>query len=206
MRVEKGQRVRRGQVLLELDDRSLQAEVAAKKAQLKQAENNRDEAARELERTQELYDRTLLSDHDLQLAEIQRDAAEAAFQTARTALIRAEQNLYYSQIRAPFDAWVLQRRAQPGQTVVVALQAEPLLVLAEAGRMLARGVVSGAETAKFHVGQKARVNVAGKHYDGKVTFVAMEPRAAGKNEYLIEVMFTSGASTLRVGQPATLEF
>ena len=66
--VDRGDRVSADQVLLQLEDSRQQAELAATEARLKQAENNREEAQRELERTQELYDRTLLSDHDLQVS------------------------------------------------------------------------------------------------------------------------------------------
>jgi len=68
-----GARVDKGQVLLKLDDRARIARVNALQAKLKSAKNNRDESIREMERTQELYDRTLISEHELQLARIQRD-------------------------------------------------------------------------------------------------------------------------------------
>ena len=92
--VRKGDRVKSGQVLLGLVAKTFQADLAAQKANLKKAENNNDEAELELERTQELYDRTLLSDHDLQLGKIQRDAAAAELQTARAKLSKAEHDLF----------------------------------------------------------------------------------------------------------------
>lgn len=204
--VDKGDRVRAGQELLNLVGKAFQADVEAKKAGLKKAENNDEEAERELERNQELYDRTLLSEHDLQLAKIQRDAAAAELQAARSALTKAERDYYYSVVRAPFDAWVLQRNAQPGQTVIVKLQASPLLVLAEAGRMLARSTVSGEMASKLKLGQRVKVSVAEKEFTGKIHFVAMEPVKSGAQEYAVDVIFDSGKSVLRVGQAAKVAF
>jgi multidrug efflux system membrane fusion protein len=204
--VNKGDRVREGQVLLNLVGQTFAADVAAKKAGLKRAENNAEESERELERNQELYDRTLLSEHDLQLAKIQRDAGAAELQAARAALAKAERDYYYSVVRAPFDAWVLQRNAEPGQTVIVKFQASPLLVLAEAGRMLARAKVSGEAAGKLKLGQRATVSVAGKNYLGKIYFVAMEPVKSGVDEYVAEVVFESGSRALRVGQSAGVKF
>lgn len=204
--VSTGERVSRGQQLMSLVDKTFQANVLARKAALKKAENNRDEARRERERTQELYDRTLLSDHDLQLAKIQFDAAMAELQIVRAALIKAEQDIYYSVVRAPFDAWVMKRDAQPGQTVVVNLQITPLLVLAEAGRMLARGTVDEASARKIKRGQMAQVVVAGKNYAGKVSLVSLEPVKSSVDEYAVEVIFKTGQSVLRVGQSATVRF
>jgi RND family efflux transporter MFP subunit len=204
--VAQGDRVRSGKELLNLVDATFQADVLARRAGVKKAKNNNDEARRELERTQELYDRTLLSDHDLQLATIQYDAAGAELQVAHAALSAAERDHYYSVIRAPFDAWVLQRNAQPGQAVIVKLQAIPLLVLAEAGRMLARATVGVATVGSIKRGNKARVWVAGKSYDGKIHTVAMEPVGPGVDEYVVDVLFVSGPSVLRVGQSARVSF
>ncbi len=202
----KGERVHSGQVLMKLVGKTFQADVLAQKANLKKAENNNDEAGRELERTQELYDRTLLSDHDLQLVEILRDAATAELQTARAKLSKVERDNFYSVVRAPFDAWVLQRNAQPGQVVVVKLQATPLFVLAEAGRMLARSVVGGTAASKLKLGAKVQVTVAGKKYSGKISFIALEPIKPGADKYAVEVTFPSGKSVLRVGQAAKVKF
>jgi len=204
--VERGDRVRAGQVLLRLRGETFRADVLAAQAGLKQAENNRDEARRELERTQELYDQTLLSDHDLQLAKIQRDAAEAVLLTARARLVKAEQDDAFSVIRAPFAAWVLRRDAQPGQTVVSRLQATPLIVLAEAGRMLARSLLSGEALKNVRRGDKARVTVAGKDYAGTVSFVALQPAKDGNDRYAVEVTFPTGKQRLRVGQMARVTF
>lgn len=204
--VTKGERVQSDQVLLSLVGKTFQADVVAQEANLKKAENNNTEAERELERTQELYDRTLLSDHELQLGKIQRDAAAAELQAARASLARAERDLFYSVVRAPFDAWVLQRNAQPGQTVVVKLQAAPLLVLAEAGRMLARSEVTGETASKLTLGATAEVTVAGKNYAGKISFISLEPVKPSVDKYTVDVTFPSGNSVLRVGQAAKLKF
>ncbi len=206
VKVNKGDRVRIGQVLLRLDNEVLRAEVFAGEARLRQAENNRDEAQRELERTQELYDRTLLSDHDLQLAKIQRDAAEADLLSASASLTKATHDDHYSAIRAPFAAWVLQRNAQPGQTVVSRMRAAPLIVLAEADRMLARSLVSGTTVNNIKRGDKAKVSVAGKNYAGTVSFVALQPEKTGSDRYAVEVIFATDKQVLRVGQSARVKF
>ncbi len=204
--VNRGDRVRTDQVLLRLVNETFRADVFAGRAKLKQARNNRDEAQRELERTQELYDRTLLSDHDLQVANIQRDAAEADVLSARASLTSAEHDFAHSMIRAPFAAWVIQRNAQPGQTVVSRMQAAPLIVLAEADRMLARSLVSGAVVDNIERGDKAKVIVAGKNYTGTVNFVALEPEKSRSDRYIVDVVFATNKKRLRVGQSARVKF
>jgi len=201
-----GDFVKHGSVLLNLDNRRQQADVLAQKAALKRAENDRDEAARELERTQELYDRTLIADHDLQVSVIQRDAAESNYQMTQAALVQAELELEYATIKAPFDAWVVSRDVAVGQTVVSRLQATPLFELVEAGFMLARISVSAKKISSVHKRKKATITVAGKQYAGQVAYVALEPTKPGSTEYVVDVMFNSGKTVLRSGLPATVDF
>lgn len=204
--VSVGDFVKKGSVLLSLDSRIQQADVLAQKAAVKTAENDRDEADRELERTQELYDRTLISDHDLEVAVIQRDAAESKYQTAKAMLVRAELELEYATVKAPFDARVLSRNVAIGQTIVSRLQATPLFELAEVGFMLARISIPAEKIASVHKRKKAIIAVAGKKYSGQISHVALEPTVPGSKEYVVDVMFNSGKTVLRSGLPAKVEF
>ena len=202
VKVQVGERVVKGQVLVQLDDRLLRANVVAQKAELKRALNDRDEARRELDRTQELYDMTSLSDHDLKLAAIAHDASEAAYQIAQAALLQAELELEYSAVRAPFNAWIISQQVEVGQTVISEQRAVPLVVLAEAGRMVARAKVSAAKAAKLKQGSKVSVTVDGKSYNGKILSIAMEPESTAADKYGVDSVFETGKNILRAGQSA----
>ena len=204
--VSVGDFVKRGSVLLNLDSRVQQVEVLAKKAALTSAENDRDEAARELERTQELYDRTLISDHDLEVVVIQHNAAKSRYQSAVAMLVRAELDLEYTTVKAPFDAWVVSRNVAIGQTIVSRLQSTPLFELVEAGFMLARISVPAKKISALHKRKKAKITVAGKQYSGQVARVALEPTAPDSVEYAVDVMFNSGSALLRSGLSAKVSF
>lgn len=204
--VAAGDFVKRGSVLLKLDDRQQQADVLAQRAELKRAGNESDEAARELERTQELYDRTLLADHDLEVAVIHRDAAVAKYQTTKSRLVRAEMDLEYTVLKAPFDAWVLSRDVAVGQVIVSRLQSTPLFELVQAGFMLARISVPAEKISSMHKKKKASIYVAGKKYSGQISHVALEPVKPGSDEYVVDVMFNSGKTVLRSGMAAKVNF
>ncbi len=200
--VAEGQRVPAQAILLRLDEIPLRARVAALEAQQLARRNDRDEARRELARNQELYDRTLLAEHDLTLAKIARDAAEAALKTTEAELTQARWELDHSRLRAPFEAWVVRRRAEPGQTVVSRLQAEPLLVLARAGGMLARARVPAEQLAGLRMGQRLTVRVAKRDYPGHIQRLALE--ADGQGRFAVDVRFDSGDRLLRAGLPASV--
>lgn len=205
--VQANDRVRKGQVLLRLDPRGFQAQVERAQASLDRAIPAYEEARREMERAQELYDRTVLSNHELELARIALAQADAERRAAQAALTQAQLDLEYSVIRAPFDGIVVQRNAEIGQTVVARLQPPVLLVLAEAGRMVVRMDVNRVQLSKLALGQAVSVTVEGKQYEGVVTNIALEPNpeAIGEPVYPVDVEFAPDQMVqYRPGQQATV--
>lgn len=201
-----GERVKKGQVLFQLDNRARSAQVEALKALLKRAENNRDESQREYERTQELYDRTLISNHELEMARIQADDGNAQYQTAKANLVQAQMDLEYSTVRAPFDGWITERHVEVGQTIVSDLQAEPLIVLVDAHRMVARVQVIAKDLAGLAIGKEASVVVNKNSHSGRVTFIGMTPVSGTKDQYAVDIEFNVGSQSYRAGQAARVSF
>ncbi len=201
-----GAHVDKGQILLKLDDRARRARVNALQAKLTSAKNNRDESMREMERTQELYDRTLISEHELQLAKIQRDEGEAQYRSALAVLAKAEMDLQYSVVRAPFSAWVTQRNVEIGQTIISELQAEPLVVLVDAKAMVARAQISGGNLSGLRIGNKAQVIIGKIVYQGKISHIALSPKPGTTDQYAVDVSFEIGDKIYRAGQSAEVRF
>ncbi len=199
--------VKQGDSLIKLDDRNYVAALNKAKARVKNRHEKYKEAKRELDRAQELYDRTVLSDHELQTAKNAKVAADAEYETARAELVNAELNLEYTDLRAPFDAFVLQRHAEVGQTVMSQLRPETLITLAAAGKMIARGYIEQNYLDGRLRGQPATVIIAGTSYEGMIKHVGLE---AVKLEtqgiyYELDVVFNTGTRILRSGQQVTIK-
>lgn len=205
--VQPGQRVDLDQVLLRLDTKVRGAELAQAKAQVAKHARLRDEAQRELNRSQELYNATLLSEHEMELARIGLDNAEAEYRKALAELAQAESDLKYSEVRAPFNAIVVQRNAEVGQTVATQLQVVTLLAVAEAGSMVARANVTPAQARGLKPDEAITVRAAGREFAGRVTRIGLEPTGGKGDErlYPLEVTFSNGNITLRAGEPARIE-
>lgn len=154
-----GDRVKQGQVLLTLDSRVYQAEQAESQAALKRQREDAADAKRDLGRMQELYNRTVISISELDQAKLRYAQAQARVSEAAARLDRERKNLDDATLRAPFDALVVDRRVEPGQNLVVRLQAQPVLVLAKAGEMLARFRLYDNQVDKLKVGQAVTVIV-----------------------------------------------
>ena len=127
---------------------------------------------------------------------------------AESALAQAELELDYSVVRAPFDALVLESRAEVGQTVVTRHQTMPLMVLVEAGHILARASVSLERAAGLEAGDRVTVRLGERRFQGTLRRVHPEPSAWVDDEprYDIEVAARMPpGETVYAGQRVLLE-
>lgn len=200
--VQAGSRVKRGQVLLRLDAREFRARIAQARADVATAKVDAEEARRELKRSKELFDRTVISVHELQLVKIANTRAQSALQVARQRLRLARLSLEFSVLRAGYDARVIRRDVEPGQVVVTRLQATPLIVLASDRQMLATVDLDAEQASGLKPGMKASVSVGDKRFTGLVLRIDYRD-SAGKPVYRVAVVFAHDPSLkLLAGQSA----
>lgn len=127
--VSVGQRVKKGQPLLALDDTIYQARVMEAEAGVARAKEEGLDAGRDLARAKELYSRAVSSTTELDAARLRSARADAVSKEAQARLIIARKNQQDSVLRAPFDGVVTARMAEPGMYVATALQPPTLIVL-----------------------------------------------------------------------------
>jgi multidrug efflux system membrane fusion protein len=206
VRVSPGQRVKAGQLLLRLDDDAARAAVAAARAGARHAQDLLDEAQREYDRARELYDRTVLSDHDLQVAEIGLRDAQARAGRARADLAEARRQLAYRRIKAPFDGRVVSVSAQPGQAVSGRLRPPALLVLADDRTLRLRAWVEPQVLDALVAGHAPRVRLGGRELPAKVLHPGLEGQSRdGRWLYPVTVEVRRPADLeVRSGQPGQI--
>jgi len=203
IKVQAGDRVKAGDVLLSLDARVFQAQSEYAMVNLKYQERLNKEAKQELERNIELYERTLLSNHELEAAHIQYEKSLAAFSHAKKTAALAEYELHYSKITAPFDGVVVALQATPGQTVVSSQTALTLLEVAATDTMAAEFVVTGSALPKVKMGTKVTILVGKSRIKATVSEVAYEPFPQS-NRYAVKVKFSSKGQFYRTGRKVTV--
>ena len=130
----RGVAVRKGQLLVRLEEAPFRARLGAAEARLRAEEAALRQADRELERARELYERTLLSDYELQEAEVAQLQARARRAGAWSRLVEARTDLARARLRAPFDGRVGRVFAYPGMVVQNSQQVQPLLELVRKAR------------------------------------------------------------------------
>ena len=195
-----GEIVAKGETLVQLDPRTFKADLKYSKAQLKHMDENSQEAKRELDRQLDMYDRSMLSEHDLQVAKNNFNAAQSKFIQAQSSLVKAKLNLEFSAVRAPFNAVVVKTNAVKGQVVASAMTPPILVIVAEANRMLARFYVTDIKLNSLVLNQGVAITISGKEYQGKIAKIALEPET--DIGYAVDVIFDSKDVLLRAGQKA----
>lgn len=153
-------RVRRGQVLAQLDPTFLRAQVAQTKAELVQAEVRVRQAERDSARVYPLQAGGMVSQVEIDAARTALDQSRAARAAARAALERVETNLRYATIESPIDGVVVSRDVDVGQTVAASLSAPTLFTIAnDLTQMQLEVAVDEADIGMVKSGQQATFTV-----------------------------------------------
>ncbi|MFA6901751.1 MAG: efflux RND transporter periplasmic adaptor subunit [Gallionellaceae bacterium] len=200
-----GEQVKKGQVLLAMDGAIYRARVAENQAAITRLTAEAAEARRDFERVEELHARTVVATVELDQARLRLTRAEALLAEAKASLRQQQKMLDDTLVRAPFDAVVVMRQAEPGMSVAAGLQPQILLVLARAGEMLARLHLPSAQIDTLKVGQPVTVVVGGQSYDGKIRALGLEPvKVKEEAGYQVDVSFSS-KTQLRAGIAAVVK-
>jgi HlyD family secretion protein len=188
-----GSRVRKGEMLAQIDPTIYQAQVdyataSLLKAKADVAQNEARHRQTELDwkRAEKLLPDRAISNTDYDLAltnvrvmEASMAASRAEVQQNEATLRIAETNLAYTTIKSPIDGIVVDRRVAIGQTVVASFNAPGLFLLAkESQQVQVWASVDEADIGYIHSGLPVRftVNAHGDQvFEGRVTQIRLNP-------------------------------
>ncbi|MGV8923098.1 MAG: efflux RND transporter periplasmic adaptor subunit [Thermomonas sp.] len=170
LNVDVGQQVRKGELLLQLDHRSLDSDLAQANASLREAEAGASLARSQLARGEALVKDKYISATQLDELRAGRVQGDARVGTARAMRDSAALRRSFADLRAP-DAGVISKRlVQPGQVVA---SGSELLRLIRQGRLEWRAELAEAELARVKPGDRIElVTRDGKTVIGSVRAVS----------------------------------
>lgn len=193
--VKQGDKVKKGQLLAEIDPTIQESDLNNALAQLASAKAQKRAAEATLLRYRLEYQRQrammrdgsgVRSDHEQAKAQYDAQVQQIAVNDAQ--IVQAEMtvktasaNLGYTRIVAPIDGEVLGIVTREGQTIVSSQTAPTILVLASLDTMLVQTRISEADIQKIHPGQPLRFYVIAdpdKRYSGKMGYVQPAPQEA----------------------------
>ncbi len=114
--VRAGEKVKKGQLLIELEQLDLKSRVSQAKQQSNSVQARLTEASLFLQRAVKLVEQGVLSQSDKDKAQAKHDALLAEHAAARQSLQEAKAALSFAQILSPIDGRVVDRMAEPGDT------------------------------------------------------------------------------------------
>ncbi|MGZ8288288.1 MAG: efflux RND transporter periplasmic adaptor subunit [Telluria sp.] len=194
---ENGDVVKRGDVLVRLDETAIRDSLSSAEASARSAAQALDQAERQVERMKTLRSSGMTSAQAMDDSEVRRNNASSELAAARTRAVMARQQLARTQVRAPFDGVVSERKVSAGDTASVGKE---LLKVIDPTSMRFEGKVSADRIAMVKAGQPVsfRVNgYAGQEFRGVVRRV--DP-AANEVTRQVEVLvaFAPGSAQPRV--------
>ncbi|HEY4933084.1 MAG TPA: efflux RND transporter periplasmic adaptor subunit [Terriglobales bacterium] len=181
--VHEGDRVRRGEVLVAIDEAQQQAAFAGANAGLRASQESiaaadADYALAEstMKRYQMLYDKKSVSPQEfdemktrLAAAKARRDAARAGREQSEAGVSQAGTAMSFTKVRAPFDGMVIAKLAEPG---AMASPGVPLLTVEDTSRFRLEATVDESKIGAVRLGESVPVVIDAlgeQAMDGKVT-------------------------------------
>jgi RND family efflux transporter MFP subunit len=127
--VSEGDRVSRGQLLVEIDAREGRAQTSAAASAVAAAQANAQLAESTYQRYASLRERSSVSEQELDGVKARRDAAHAELARVRSMGTQAQTFLDFSSVRSPIDGVVTARLVDPGAQAAPGM---PLLIVEDA--------------------------------------------------------------------------
>jgi RND family efflux transporter MFP subunit len=168
---ENGDPVKRGDLLVRLDQTSIRDSLSSAQSSMTAASQVYEQAERQFQRMKTLRDTGVVSAQQLEDVEIRRNTALSDREAARSRAVTARQQLERTEVRAPFDGIVSDRKVSAGDTAQVGKE---LLKVIDPGSLRFEGLVSADSIGELEVGQAVWFRIHGfgeRDFTGKITRV-----------------------------------
>jgi len=168
---ENGEAVHKGDLLVRLDDTSIRDSLRSAEESSRAAVQAFDQAQRSYERIKTLQAQGMSSMQALDDAEVRRNGAQSDRVAADARAVAARQQLARTEIRAPFDGVVSDRKVSAGDTAAIGKE---LVKVIDPTSMRFEGLIAADRLGEIAVGQAVMFHVNGYErqvFDGKVRHV-----------------------------------
>jgi HlyD family secretion protein len=177
--VDFNSKVKKGQVIAELDKSKLQSTLKQATISYKSAENDLNYKQSTYDRIKRLAASKSASAVELEQAEYNLNAAKLSLEQRKNEVAQARLNLSYATIKSPIDGVVLKRAVDVGQTVAASMSTPTLFVIAkDLSQMKVMADVDEADIGQVKQGQRVTFTVDAFQNDtfhGTVQEVRLNP-------------------------------
>ena len=211
--VRLGDRVRQGDLLLQIEAAALRIQLEQQKATLEASRAQLALAETQALRSEELADRGVSASAALETARSNLDVQRANLAVQEAVVAAAEVALRDATVTAAFDGIIAAREVEPGQSVGAGTA---LFQLADLSTMVVRANVPVASSIRLEPGQTVTFTIeglAGRSFQGHVEGISPTTISGSRNTPVVVVvenpegilrggMFASGDIVLEIGEAA----
>ncbi len=213
LHVRAGQRVEKGQLLVELDDKDLKADKAEAETEIQGRAILKEKAQRNYARAKLLYQRKLISREEFENIRSDKDKAANDYEIALRKIETIKEKLRKTLVTSPMNGVVLKLPVTEGQVVVSAASVNSgtlLMDIADLSQMFIAAHINQVDVTKLKPGHPAEVSINSINdltMKGKISFIA--PVADVKRNvkgFTVEVEVLELDPRVRPGMTADLVF
>lgn len=220
--VKEGDRVRQGQVLVQIDPTYYAAQVKQARASVELAKASLAQSELIYNRNRELFEKGLLSQEQFEQVATDYRLNQARLTQAEASLDQARDNLAKTTIVSPINGTVVQLNVEVGEVVVTGTMnnaGSVIMTVADMSQMEVEAQVDESEVKDIVPGQPAEIEVdaiPGKSFKGTVSEVgnaaissasvsSYSSGSAASVNYTVRVRFDESSPQLKSGMSANVE-
>jgi HlyD family secretion protein len=213
--VIEGDRVKKGQFLVQLDQEFYKAEVQQNRSNVKFSHAGYDKAKSDYERVEKLYNSKLASTAELEIAKSTFEQAKAQVEQSEAMLNQSQDNLAKTTMYAPMDGVISQLNKKVGEMAMGSqFTLDVIMVVADLAKMRAETEIDENDVVSVSLGDTAKVSIDAypdTTFKGVVTEIANTGTVTGtgtKNEvtnFLVKVLMIQKPHTIRPSMSSTVD-
>lgn len=180
--VRSGDPIKRGQVLVHLDDNDAKARLGQAKSALLSADAQASRARADAHRIHNLFEKEAATHQDYDTAIAASKSGEALASEAREAVAQAEALQNEMFLRAPFDGFVVSRKLEPGD---MAIPGNAILTVQQSQVLRIEAAIPDSCSAGLQLGATLRAKIATPALETTAQVDEMEPAADPKTHTVL---------------------
>ena len=202
--VKVGDKVRKGQLLISINNSDLQAKRAQVNASITKAAAAFKNAEKDYERFKNLFAENSASQKEMDDITAHYEMAKAGLEAAKQMKNEIDAQFAYANIRAPFNGVVTNKFIEAGD---MANPGVPLLAIESPKKFEVRALVAESDISQIKSGVKVNVLVKSirKIIPGRVTEVSSSAKNTG-GQYLVKIALDKTDAPILSGMFATVQF
>ena len=202
--VKTGQQVKKGQLLVSINNADLQAKKAQAEAGVLQATASYNNAKKDYDRFVNLFHQQSASQKELDDMTARFEMAKAGLESAKQMKNEVVAQFTYANITAPFSGVITQTFVKDGD---MATPGMPLISMEGMSKMQVAAMVSEEDISNIKKGMNATVLIKSlnKEMTGKVSEVSQSSKNTG-GQYLVKIILDEMDAEIRSGMFVNVQF